>query len=294
MDVWIIYAKDMYEKKKEKGTLNTLISYAKERKNLDLSIFPDHLFSIFCDGKNNKIFYDKKEIKIFPKIIFFKKYDLYLARQFELLGIKVLNSTESMNTSRNKLKTYQILTGNNIRVPKTIYLSSGITRRNYTYKDVAQLLGNEKFILKPSFGSKGKNIFLISNESEFKIALLDFKGICLFQEFIDTSKGKDFRSYVINGKYKGSAIRENENDFRTNFNLGARVLRLKEKNENLITLAQRTAETIGLWYCAVDILFDGTNYYVCEVNSVPGRTRKINTNRRLIRNLKLVLESIKE
>src|SRR5574344_1965632 len=101
MDVWIIYAKDMYEKKKEKGTLNTLISYAKERKNLDLSIFSDHLFSIFCDGKNNKIFYDKKEIKIFPKIIFFKKYDLYLARQFELLGIKVLNSTESMNTSRN-------------------------------------------------------------------------------------------------------------------------------------------------------------------------------------------------
>ena len=206
----------------------------------------------------------------------------------------MLNNSEAMNTSRNKLKTYQILTNNNVKIPKTIYLSSGVTRRNYTYNDIVELIGNTKFILKPSFGSKGKNISLITNEMEFKVALIDFKGICLFQEFIDVSKGKDFRSYVMNGEYQGSAIRINENDFRANFNLGARVLRLQEKDENLINIAKKTADAVGLWYCAVDILYDGSNYYVCEVNSIPGRTRKINTNRKLIRNLKLVLESIKE
>lgn len=292
MDVWVIYTKCMYEKKFKNGTLNNLTDYAKERHNMNLAILSDHLFTILCDGVKNKVFYNKKEIIKFPKIVFLKKYDLYLARQFESLGIKVLNSSESMSTSRNKLKTYQVLTENGIKIPKSIYISSGVKRRDFTYVDVVNLLGNSKFVIKPSFGSKGKNICLINNEIEFNQVLENFTGICIFQEYIDISKGYDFRSYVLNGKYQGSAIRVNETDFRANYSLGAKIYRLQEKDEKLIEIAEKTAKAIGLWSCAVDILKDDKNFYVCEVNSIPGKTRKINTNKRLINRLKEILDTI--
>lgn len=292
MDIWVIYTKTMYDKKVENGTLNNLTEYAREKHNMDLKILTDHLFTILCDGTKNKIFYDKKEIKKLPKIVFFKKYDLYLARQFESLGVKVLNSSESMSTSRNKLKTYQVLTENGIKIPKSIYISSGIKRRDFTYDDVVNLLGNSKFIIKPSFGSKGKDIYLINNEKEFNQVLEDFLGICIFQEYIDISKGYDFRSYVLNGKYQGSAVRVNENDFRANYSLGAKVYRLQTKEEKLIDIAEKAAKAVGLWSCAVDILKDDKDFYVCEVNSIPGKTRKINTNKRLINRLKEMLDAI--
>ena len=292
MDIWVIYSKEMYEKKLKKGTINTLVNYAKNKLNIDVRYLSDSSFSIITDGATNKIYLNKKEIKKFPKIVFFKKYDLYLARQFELLGIKVFNNSESMAISRNKLKTYQVLTKNNIKIPKTIYFSCGVNRKDFDYVDVVLLMGSKKFVIKPSFGSKGKDIYLVNNSSDFNMALSQFKGICMFQEFIDTSKGKDLRSYVINGLYQGSAIRVNENDFRTNYSLGAKVLRLKERDEKVRKLAVDAANAVGLWYCAVDILYDGKEYYVCEVNSVPGRTRRLNTNRRLLHRLSLELKKL--
>ncbi len=291
MDVWIIYTKTMYEKKIENKTLNNLIDYAYEKHNMDLSILSDHLFTIVCDGKNNKLLYDKKEIAVLPKIVFMKKYDLYLARQFELLGVKVFNSSESMSNSRNKLKTYQILTEKGISIPKSIYISSGVKRRDFTYKDVVKLLG-PKFIIKPSFGSKGKNIFLINNKDEFNTVLKTFEGICIFQEYIDISKGGDYRSFVINGKYQGSAVRVNENDFRANYSLGAKVYRFKGDNTELVKLAESAADALGIWCCAVDILQNDKGYYVCEINSIPGKVRKLNTNKRLINRLKTQLDII--
>ncbi len=292
MDIWVIYSKEMYEKKLKKGTINTLVNYAKNKLNIDVRYLSDSSFSIITDGATNKIYLNKEEIKKFPKIVFFKKYDLYLARQFELLGIKVFNNSESMAISRNKLKTYQVLTKNNIKIPKTIYFSCGVNRKDFDYVDVVLLMGSKKFVIKPSFGSKGKDIYLVNNSSDFNMALSQFKGICMFQEFIDTSKGKDLRSYVINGLYQGSAIRVNENDFRTNYSLGAKVLRLKERDEKVRKLAVDAANAVGLWYCAVDILYDGKEYYVCEVNSVPGRTRRLNTNRRLLHRLSLELKKL--
>ena len=154
MDIWVIYSREMYIKKLKKGTINTLVNYAKNILNLDVKYFSDSEFSIVTDGATNKIFLNKVELKEFPKIVFFKKYDLYLARQFELNGIKVLNTAESMSISRNKLKTYQVLTKNNIKIPKTIYFSCGVNRKDFDYLDVALLMGSKKFVIKPSFGSK--------------------------------------------------------------------------------------------------------------------------------------------
>lgn len=293
VDVWMIYSKSFYDKKLENKTKESLENYAKEKHNMNLSILSDHYFTIMCDVTGNKIIYQGKEIREFPKIVFFKKYDLYLARQFELLGVKVFNSSDAMSDARNKLKTYQILSQNGINIPKSIYISSGVKRRNYTYNEVCQYLGTDKFVLKPVFGSKGKDIYLIKTEKEFNDILNDFSGICIFQEFIDTTNGKDIRSFVIADKYQGSAYRTNPDDFRQNYSLGAKVYRLQEKDENIINVAEAAARALNLWSCTVDLLINENGYYVCEVNSIPGKTRKINTNKRLINRLSEELENLK-
>ena len=36
-----------------------------------------------------------------PKYIIIRRCDIYLARQFELMGVKVINTTDAMSISRN-------------------------------------------------------------------------------------------------------------------------------------------------------------------------------------------------
>ena len=48
-----------------------------------------------------------------------RRYDIYLSRQFEMLGVRVINKSQAMIDARNKLKTYQILAEKGIPIPKT-------------------------------------------------------------------------------------------------------------------------------------------------------------------------------
>ncbi len=271
MDAWIIYSKPTAEKKQKSGEIEKIRKYAKDKYNINVDIISSHDFFISCEKGENKIYYQGKEIVDLPKIVVFRKYDIYLARQFELMGVKVMNSTQAMIDARNKMKTYQVLANKGISTPKTLYIVSGIKKKTLYYDQVCKFFNSNKFILKYTYGSQGKYVHLITSEEEFNEAVKKYEGICIFQEYIESSFGKDIRCYVIGGKFVGAAIRQSSgDDFRSNLARGGHALKF-EYNEKVAKLAVDASNAFNLDICGVDILFKGNDEYtVCEVNALPG------------------------
>ncbi|MBR1890876.1 MAG: RimK family alpha-L-glutamate ligase, partial [Clostridia bacterium] len=121
-------------------------------------------------------------------------------------------------------------------------------------------------VVKEVFGSLGANVHLAENREQLKSirsALLLKPHI--YQEFIGAG-GSDLRLIVIGGKVVACMRRVNENDFRSNVELGGRGEKVTPTKIQ-IEYAERAAKAIKLDYCGIDILSDQTGDYVCEVNS---------------------------
>jgi RimK family alpha-L-glutamate ligase len=135
-------------------------------------------------------------------------------------------------------------------------------------KEVAKEL-SFPIVAKDNYGSLGKEVYLIKNFDE----LVEFEkshkfGAHLYQEFIESSKGHDFRIIVINGKVVASMKRCNDNgDFRSNVAQGGHG-ELVDLPKSFKETAEKAAKILKLDYCGVDLLDDRDgNPVLCEVNS---------------------------
>jgi len=191
-------------------------------------------------------------------------------RHLEHLGVMVLNSSESIELSKDKLATLQVLTKNNIPIPKTMLAKFPIDM------DTINKEFSYPIILKTVSGSHGKGVFLCENEHKLKDTLdlmeisKDPKVNLILQEFMKSSKGMDLRVIVIGGRPYGVILRKaKRGKYKSNFTTGGNVS-LYNMNPNIEWLAVESTRLLDLDIAGVDILFDGNKYVVCEVNSSPG------------------------
>lgn len=197
-------------------------------------------------------------------------FALAVIRHLERLGVFVLNSSQSIETAKDKLATLQTLAANNIPSPKTMLakfpLNIDMIEREFRYP----------LIIKTVSGSHGKGVFLCENRAQLE-DFADFMEISkdpkvnlIIQEFVSSSKGKDIRVFVVGGRAIGAVLRKaKEGRFKANFSAGGEVARFN-LNPSIEWLAVESAKLLGLDVTGVDILFDGDSYMVCEVNSSPG------------------------
>ena len=270
-DVWFIYSGYILEKKKESGYLDKLIKKAKEEYGLVAEARSCHSFAI-VSGTENEIYYEGKKLskEDLPKYVIMRRYEIYLGRQLELMGVKVFNNIQALTDARNKLKVHQILSQNGISTPKTLYIIPKRTKINSTYEQVCEYLGSNKFVLKWIYGSQGAHVYLVDNKEEYDELVRKYEGKILCQEYIESSYGRDIRAYVIGGKFIGAAMRKSKGGFKSNLALGGDAV-LYDYDEKVIDIALKAAKAINLEICGVDILLGGNNnYFVCEVNACPG------------------------
>ncbi len=191
-------------------------------------------------------------------------------RQLENLGVFVLNGANSIAQARDKLHSIQILSQNNIPLPKTMLarmpLDSEWVKKHFDFP----------LIVKTVAGSQGKGVLLCDKPSHLEdiFHLIgktnDERQILILQEFISASKGKDLRVFVIGGRAVGAMLRSAGNDgYKANFSRGGSVLNFP-LNPELEWLAVESAKALNLDIAGVDILMDKEGYRVCEVNSSPG------------------------
>lgn len=190
-----------------------------------------------------------------------------LERMLMRAGAKSLIELDEKTAARSKLLTYQRLADAKIRAPKTVAF--------FGEPDKEKILQEFEypFIIKPDNGFGGKGVELIHSEEEFDAYISQIsKGVMyVVQEFISTSKGKDVRVVMVQGKYYWSIMRKagNPDEFRSNVHAGGSFEEypIDEKTEKL---CEQIAALYNLPILGVDLMFGEDGFVVTEVNSFPG------------------------
>lgn len=210
----------------------------------------------------------KCNLKGYDFIVYLDK-DRYVAHLLEKQGFKLFNSIDSTKKCDDKMLTHIALANKGIKMPTTIsstlcYSDNG--NRDYL-KKIEKTLGFP-LIVKENYGSLGKQVYFVKNKEELlKVENKLIKIPHIFQKFISSSKGMDFRVIVIGGKVVAYMKRENKKSFLSNLAQGGTASKV-ELPKNYLDVAVKAAKTLKLDYCGVDILKGSRGEpIVSEVNS---------------------------
>jgi len=224
--------------------------------------FSDNNYSLFA--KNKKLVFDGVWVRFIGngtlEEITTKLTYLHLLEEKK---IYVHNSPLAIEKTVDKTRTTGILEINKIKSPLTFVWQG---------KKIPDSIFNSKirFLLKPIFGSQGKNIVLIENTKEIKKKIAQ-GNIFYLQEFIKNENQKkfsDIRILISNHKIVSCLERSSEKNFITNIYQGAKYEKYKIKSE-LKTLSQKISKIFNIGYGGIDIKIHKDSFLVLEVNSIP-------------------------
>lgn len=196
------------------------------------------------------------------------EYGAAIIRQFEHLGVFTTVKSDSLVKARNKLHCLQILAKHGIDVPRT-----GISAGDYCSSLVYDQISKSKAIIKLLASTQGLGVILVNSKSQGLSIVEGFHRVnqdVLIQEFIEDSKGADFRAFIVDGKLVGAMRRQAlPGEFRSNIHRGASsvAVQLSQDEEKL---AIRATELLGLSIAGVDILRSSRGPLILEVNASPG------------------------
>src|ERR1700722_17924804 len=195
-------------------------------------------------------------------------YGLAVVRQFDMMGVPVLNTAVAIARSRDKLRAIQLLTKKNIDVPKTV------CARTPDSVDLAlSFVGGTPAIVKLQQGAQGIGT-MIAEPPQAVTSLLETLWAMgqdiILQEYIAESKGRDYRAIVVGGRVVAAMRRQaKQGEFRSNFcpgGLGVPVA--LDKAYRLAALA--ATKVMGLEVAGVDMLEGRNGPKILEINSSPG------------------------
>ncbi len=195
-------------------------------------------------------------------------YGLAVVRQFDMMGVPVLNSAVSIARSRDKLRAMQLLTRQSVDVPITV-----CARSPGAIDASLHLVGGTPAIIKIQQGTQGIGT-MIAETREAVSSLLETLWAMgqdiILQEYIRESKGKDIRAIVV-GKTVVASMRRTAKagEFRSNLHRGGNAIAVK------LPLAYRQAavratRVMGLEVAGVDMLEGREGPKILEINSSPG------------------------
>ncbi|MFL5389102.1 MAG: RimK family alpha-L-glutamate ligase [Myxococcales bacterium] len=191
-----------------------------------------------------------------------------VVRQLEASGVPVVNGSEPIARSRDKLRALQHLASAGVEVPRTV-LARGVG-------DVGALVdqvGGLPAILKLIQGTQGVGVMIAHSAAEVESILStmwDLGHEILLQEFIAESRGRDVRALVVGERVVGAMRREaKKGEFRSNIHRGAEGMPI-DIPAAYAQAAVLAARVLGLDVAGVDLLEGNSGPKVLEVNSSPG------------------------
>lgn len=233
------------------------------KRNIETDILKNTEVYAYLDKGNCRVNLGKYDF-----VLYLDK-DRYMASLLEKAGYKLFNNIDSIIKCDDKMLTHICLADQGIKMPTTI--SSTLCYTDNGNRDYLKIVENTlgfPMIVKENYGSLGKQVYLVNNGEELlKIENKLIHVPHLFQEFIASSKGKDFRIIVIGGKAVAYMKRENKNSYLSNLAQGGSSYSV-ELPKLYLEIAEKAAKILGLDYCGVDVLegLDGEPI-ISEVNS---------------------------
>ena len=197
-------------------------------------------------------------------------------------NIYVHNSGLTIEKTVDKVRTTGILELNNIKSPETtIWFARNKKNLNNNF------CNETKYLVKPIFGSQGKNIFLVNNFNELR-KINAVGEVFYLQKFIESQEKEftDIRVLVSNHSVISSMERYS-NHFITNVFQGAKYRQIILK-KNIKDLCIKLSKIFKLGYGGIDLKITKNDVFVLEINSVPSwkamqKISKINISEKLVK-----------
>ncbi len=174
------------------------------------------------------------------------------------LGVLVVNDPDGLTEAVNKLYLQQF--------PAEVRPAALITRNRQQIKDFSAEMGGT-IVLKPLFGSGGRNVFLFRPEdmpnANQMIDAVSRDGYIIAQEYLPEAVHGDTRLFMLNGRplcHKGkyAALRRvrSNGDMRSNITAGARSAPANI-NDEILELAELIRPQLlhdGMFFVGLDIV----------------------------------------
>jgi ribosomal protein S6--L-glutamate ligase len=249
-----------------------LVEEAKNRGHHVEVIQPTRCFMNIASGEP-MVHYKKRKLDYIDAVIprigaSISSYGLAIVRQFEMMGVYCLNSSNAIGRSRDKLRSLQILSRRDLPLPKTSFAHS--TEQT---DELIKLVGGAPNVVKLLEGSQGKGVVLAETRKASESLIDAFRELdanFLVQEFIKDANGSDIRCFVVGGKVIATMMRQaKEGEFRSNIHRGGTGTPIKiTPEEKRIAIAAANAMRLNM--AGVDIIRSNTGPRILEVNSSPG------------------------
>ena len=183
-----------------------------------------------------------------------RSHDYFVTSLFEQQGARCFNNAHTNEIANDKYKTYEFFVEHQIPCIKT-------------YRDISEA-GEYPLVMKSIDGHGGKEVYLINNEAEAEeIKSKKSQKTFIYQKFIKNSG--DLRIYVLGNKAIGAVLRQNEQDFRSNYSLGGSVSKY-EPDEALKQQAIEISELLNADFIGVDFLKTENGFIANEIEDPVG------------------------
>jgi ribosomal protein S6--L-glutamate ligase len=196
------------------------------------------------------------------------EHSLALVRHLGASGRLVINPVEALETTRDKLRTHQLLAQSGLPVPRTAFAPDPA----YLERALKSVAGPPA-VLKLPRSTQGKGVMLAENlEQAQSIAdvMWALQRDVIIQEYIGEARGADLRFLVVGGEVIGAVRRRaRKGAFRSNLHRGGSVRRARASKESA-RLALQAAALCGMDIAGVDLLESSRGPLVLEVNAAPG------------------------
>lgn len=241
---------------------------------ITLKVFTPEQFDIIVTKDDKKSIRIDGEITQLPDFVIPRMwagttyFALAVIRHFERLWVYVVNTSDAIEMVKDKLYSFQVLSENNLPVPKTMLAKFPVN------SDLIESQIGFPVVIKTLSGSKWAWVFLSNDKKSFKNTMEMIESIgkdknLIFQEFIQSSEGRDLRVFVIGGKVVACMQRSGKEwDFRANYSLGWSIKKY-EITPEIEWIATQSAHILGLDITGIDLLFDEDHFKICEANSSP-------------------------
>ena len=206
---------------------------------------------------------------VIPRIgVVTTEHSLSVLRQFEILRVPLTATADAVRISKDKMGSLQALANAGIPIPET-----ALARQGPDATWAVEAVGGAPVVLKFLTGTHGVGVFLAdSQESARSIleAMWSLEKNLIVQRFIASAAGQDLRLFVVGDRVVAAMRRTApEGTFRSNLHSGGQPSPLTPTKQ-LIDLALRATQALGLKIAGVDILESDDGPLVLEVNSSPG------------------------
>src|SRR6185503_11149248 len=166
-------------------------------------ILNPYLFSIIVEQENLKLLYKDKPLETYDAVIprigaSITFFGTAVVRQFEQMGVFTLNTALAITTSRDKLRTIQMLGKHNIGIPV-----SAFAKQRSAIKPAIDAVGGAPVVIKLLQGTQGIGVILADTDKVAEAIIETFQSTkqnVLIQKFIKESKGRDIRAFVVGDK----------------------------------------------------------------------------------------------